>query len=270
MIGKVLRRLENLVAGRRAFKFLVREWTELGDLDRLAAALATQRFSANLRPVVMEGPAAKRIAVIAPHPDDEVIGPGGTLIRAIRGGAAVHVLYLTNADGETGEARAADAAASSASLGYVTEFLGYAADRLPVDEDAARRLGERLCAHRPQAVLVPFLSDDHPDHRRASELLLMAERGGVLPCDFEVWAYQVYGSVLPNVVVDITDVAEGKAEAIRLWRNSAMRSRDWAHYALGMNAYHSRLLPATSEARWAETFLVLPKAEYIALCAAYY
>lgn len=40
-----------------------------------------------------------RVLVIAPHPDDEVIGLSGLMLKSIESGAAVHVLFLT--DGES-------------------------------------------------------------------------------------------------------------------------------------------------------------------------
>ena len=68
---------------------------------------------------------------------------------------------------------------------------------------------------------------------------------------------------------DITDAAAQKAEAIRMWQNSAMRSRDWAHFALGLNAYNSRLLPDSTLPRYVEAFFVVPLAEYLKVCGTY-
>lgn len=42
--------------------------------------------------------AGDRILIVAPHPDDEVLGAGGLIQQAIAVGAAVHVVYLTNGD----------------------------------------------------------------------------------------------------------------------------------------------------------------------------
>ena len=44
----------------------------------------------------------KKIVVIAAHPDDEVLGCGGTIASAIRCGCHVHVLFVT--DGSRGQA----------------------------------------------------------------------------------------------------------------------------------------------------------------------
>ncbi|HVM61267.1 MAG TPA: PIG-L family deacetylase [Verrucomicrobiae bacterium] len=42
--------------------------------------------------------AEDRIVVVAPHPDDEVLGAGGIIQQACAAGAEVHVVYLTNGD----------------------------------------------------------------------------------------------------------------------------------------------------------------------------
>jgi LmbE family N-acetylglucosaminyl deacetylase len=42
--------------------------------------------------------AADRILIVAPHPDDEVLGAGGLIQQANAVGAAVHIVYLTNGD----------------------------------------------------------------------------------------------------------------------------------------------------------------------------
>ncbi len=39
-----------------------------------------------------------RILILAPHPDDETIGCGGVIQRALKSGAQVKVMYLTNGD----------------------------------------------------------------------------------------------------------------------------------------------------------------------------
>ena len=86
--------------------------------------------------------------------------------------------------------------------------------------------------------------------------------------DFEVWAFQVYSTVLPNIVVDITDVIDEKIRLINYWE-SIKKSRDWGHYAKGLNAFNSRFLK-TNQPRYAESFFVVPAKEYIELCSIYF
>ncbi|MFA5189370.1 MAG: PIG-L family deacetylase [Verrucomicrobiia bacterium] len=39
-----------------------------------------------------------RVLILAPHPDDEIIGCAGVILHALKSGAAVKVVYLTNGD----------------------------------------------------------------------------------------------------------------------------------------------------------------------------
>ncbi len=41
---------------------------------------------------------ADRVLILAPHPDDEDIGCAGVIQRALKSGAKVKIMYLTNGD----------------------------------------------------------------------------------------------------------------------------------------------------------------------------
>lgn len=263
-------RLRRWLLGRKAYKFFLRDWVALGDLQRAADVMATMRFSQNLVPAQLPGPAAQRIAVIAPHPDDEIMGPGGTVIGALDAGKAVTVVYLSRGrDGEAGAVLCDEARAVADRLGYRTCFLGYPLRDIPVDAKAVEAFAAAIRDAAPQALFIPFLLDDHDDHRRASHLLLHAADAGALPAGLEVWAYQVYTPLPGNVAVDITAVAERKAEAIRGFK-SQRAIRDWSHWALGLNAFNSRFIATGGKPLFVETFFVLPLDEYIALCRNYF
>jgi LmbE family N-acetylglucosaminyl deacetylase len=251
------RALERNFAGRRAYKWVVRQWIELPDLEAASELLNTMRFTVNLRPQELAGPRARRIAVLAPHPDDEVIGPGGTLIRARRDGAEIDVLYLPPRQGGDWGERRVEAEAVCGRLGFAPRFLAAQAD-----------LAEALATFRPDAVFLPFVLDDHPDHREASRLLSQAwpQSGGA---GAEVWAYQVYTALLPNAIVDITPEIEEKKAAIRVYA-SQLRKRDWAHYAAGLGAFNSRLKQSSATPSFVEPFFVLPIEDYLAFCAKYF
>jgi hypothetical protein len=71
---------------------------------------------------------------------------------------------------------------------------------------------------------------------------------------------------MANVVVDISDVADEKAAAVRMW-TSQMQHRNFDHYILGLNAFNIRLLPT---ARYVEAFFVVPIRDYCELCQTYF
>jgi LmbE family N-acetylglucosaminyl deacetylase len=251
---------------RRAYKFFLRDWTRLHDIQALALVLSTARFSRNLEPLELPHPRGRRLTVIAPHPDDEILGPGGTLLKAIGAGASVTVLYLT--DGKPAERVSAEAKAVAEKFGYHTKFLHLPSNNIPLDQNTVSEFRAAIEALRPDTLFIPFLADDHDDHRRASHLLLQAYGAGSPTLQSEVWGYQVYTLLPPNVVVDISTVAEQKREAIRMFGSQS--SRDWAHYMLGMNAFNSRFLRAARGPVFIEAFFVVPGAEYIDLCRNYF
>lgn len=261
-------RLRNLLLTRSAYRFIIRDWQNLGDLRRCADVLATLRASVNLEPLPMDAPLGKRLLVIAPHPDDEMLGAGGTLMKALAKGATVRVLYLTQGRRDHADRVVSEARTVAEMVGYATRFLPCYSRELPLDEAIQEALREEIEDFRADTLFVPFLCDDHDDHRRASHLLWLANQRRPLP-PMEVWAYQVYTALLSNVVSDITEMAEAKRAAVRTWASQAA-GRDWAHFALGLNAFNSRFLPPAPGARYAEAFFVVPLKDYCDLCERYF
>ena len=268
-LGRALRRILRTSPTKANYKFVMKDWLPLFDLEATSQVLETKRFTQNLKPLELECPAQRKIVVIAPHPDDDVFGPGGTLLKAIQKGAEVHVVYVT--DGENDARREAirdDARRSCEALGATYTFLGCETMNIPLaDEQVNRSLSSLLQDIRPEAIFTAFLLDDHDDHRRANELLLTVARDLDLG-KAEIWAYQVYSSVLPNVVVNITDQADRKRHLISLWHNVS-GSRDWAHYVLGMNAANCRYV-SSRRPEYVEAFFVVPLDEYLDLCEGYF
>ncbi len=77
------------------------------------------------------GCALASVLVIAPHPDDDIITSSGVIVRALRRGEQVHVVYLTNGDllgTDIGLVRQGEAVAGEGVLGVGENsliFLGY-------------------------------------------------------------------------------------------------------------------------------------------------
>jgi LmbE family N-acetylglucosaminyl deacetylase len=66
-----------------------------------ASASARRRVhrTAAAAPAIFELPASTRLMVVAPHPDDEMLGAGGLMQRVLETGGTVRVVYLTDGDG---------------------------------------------------------------------------------------------------------------------------------------------------------------------------
>lgn len=213
-----------------------------------------------VKPIVTDPPKGK-ILVIAPHPDDEAIGPGGTLLRLAGGGQAKLSLLVLTSGRTDDEKRRRESENTARELSASFHHLGLADGNIPNDDETVERFAAAIDSIAPDVVMIPFALDDHDDHRRANELLVRAAKR--LSCRPEVWAYQVYGGVLCNVVIDITEVADAKRRLVASYA-SQMDVRDWSNFSLGLAAWNSRFLPRRDTA-FAEMFLVLPMDDYVAL-----
>ena len=258
---------------KRKYKFFLKDWVNLTDIDASAEVINAMRFSRNISPMLMNQPEKKNICVIAPHPDDEMIGPGGTILHALNNGASVTCIYLTS--GKKNDIADDEAKTVSKKYGYNTVFMGNYSGEIEFSEESYEKLISEIIKIEPNVLFIPFLLDDHDEHRIVSQMLMhgyeISERNNKIDCfsSLEIWCYQVYTSVFPNVIVNITDVIAKKKDAVRGWE-SQFKNRDWAHYVEGLNAYNSRFLHTKGKKEYAEIFFVVPMKEYIDLCKIYF
>jgi LmbE family N-acetylglucosaminyl deacetylase len=194
------------------------------------------------------------VLVIAPHPDDEAIGCGGSLCRHADAGDRLVSVFLTS--GELGlkklsreaawEIRETEAQNAAKILGVaVTHFLRQPdwtlADNL---DPAANSLAPILSSERPQVVYVPHTAEWHPDHKAAATVLRrgLSAAGIASP---EIRTYEVWTPLAQyDVVVDITAVMGRKVQAIRA-HASQFHEIDYARAAEGLNAYRGAIASRT-------------------------
>ena len=194
-----------------------------------------------------------QILVVAAHPDDEVLGCGGTIARHSDSGDNVQVLIV--AEGSTsrqqGErdrsqvrdelsalAKASQTAASILGAAGV-ELLDLPDNRLDsLDRlDLIKRIEERVERYQPECVYVHHAGDLNVDHRRLHEAVVTACRP--TPCHVvkRLLSYEVASSTewqspgsapafQPNWFVDVSDQWERKLEALLAY---ASEMREWPH-----------------------------------------
>src|SRR3954462_15357013 len=99
----------------------------------------------------------ERLLVLAPHPDDEVIGCGGLVALHLRDGRKVHVVVATDG-AQAGDAaqREAESRAALATLGDATiEFLSFPDRALANAHELDGHLAAVLRAWKPDLIAVP-------------------------------------------------------------------------------------------------------------------
>lgn len=216
-------------------------------------------------------PPAGRVLVLAPHPDDESCGMGGTLARHREQGDPVCVIFLT--DGRSGDPdglfgsdtaglRQKEARAAAEVLGGLeTRFYGYPDGHVVTDQDlsmVADRLLEDLSDWQPDLIYVPWEGEAHSDHAKAwSALSLAIQRlraggGTEIP---RILEYEVWSPLPADYIIDVTRTADKKRQAM-LAHASQVAYTDYPHQLMGLAAHRSVYLPKSS--RYGEAFRESP------------
>jgi len=193
----------------------------------------------------------KKVLVLAPHPDDEIIGCGGSLALHSKAGDPVKVVFLTNgAKGDTSgamdseeycELRRNEAVNACAHIAVTDlEFWSYEDRSLAGSPGALLQMIDLLEGFRPELVYVPSPLEFHPDHRATSILFCDAIRS--CEFDFDVAFYEVGQPLRVNLLVDITKVLTRKIEAMDAYR-SQLKERPYRDICLALNRYRSMTLP---------------------------
>jgi LmbE family N-acetylglucosaminyl deacetylase len=209
------------------------------------------------------------VLVLAPHPDDESVGAGGTIRLLADAGANVVVLFATNGEATIGapdepeevtSRRRSEAMAACRLLGASPRFLDHPDGGVAAAADAlAAEIGAAVEELRPEAVFLPWFADGHPDHEACTVAL---SRAGIDP-RVEVWAFETWTPLPANRLVDITPAIGAK--------RAAVAAHSTAHLAfdlgalLGLSRYRS--VHGLMGQGYAEAFLAARADQYLALAA---
>jgi LmbE family N-acetylglucosaminyl deacetylase len=143
-----------------------------------------------------------RLLVLAPHPDDETLGCGATVIRTLLSGGDALVVCAT--DGRSfpavgdpkvmGATRRGELAAATEVLGVNPEqvrILDFPDGELSRHEDSlAASLATLVRSWQPTTVLVSAVCDPHPDHAalgRAARRAMAGQAGALF--EYMVWGW---------------------------------------------------------------------------------
>jgi LmbE family N-acetylglucosaminyl deacetylase len=145
--------------------------------------------------------------IIAPHPDDEVLGSGVAMIRARQKGQFVSTVIVTDgraaspqstliSPDEIAALRRGEALKANAALGIAADnvhFLNFRDNETSnhIDEIAAA-LRVKIEQVKPQLIFIPHDFDKHPDHRSVVVAVEKLMVSGVIRCrvfQYAVWIW---------------------------------------------------------------------------------
>ncbi|QJW90065.1 PIG-L family deacetylase [Spirosoma taeanense] len=181
--------------------------------------------------------------VVAPHPDDESLGCGGTIARLRQSGYPVHVLFVS--DGSMSHPnspsfpaerlralREAEAREAVQILGVAPEqvtFLRLPDSRVPTPgepefREAVTSMRQVLTRVKPTTVLVPWRRDPHRDHRASWQMLQTALENQTEPprvLEYLIWLWEL-GSEADMPQADEMNVWRVAIDSVLAQRNQAI------------------------------------------------
>jgi LmbE family N-acetylglucosaminyl deacetylase len=218
-------------------------------------------------PIALARPPRGRVLLLAPHADDDVIGPGGTAALHVEQGDLVHVIVVFNGlAGDPDERwsaeeyrlmRQREARAGGAHLGLSSyEFWDYPEGHEPGPAElvaAATRLAARVRELAPAIVYAPWIGEQHLDHHTLARVTRLA----LARAKFrgQAWGYEVWTPLVAELVIDVSAWYEKKVAALRE-HASQLAYLDVVHKGLALSAQRSIYLP-DRRARHAEGFAPL-------------
>jgi len=196
-----------------------------------------------------------KVLVIAPHPDDESLGSGGSLALHTKSGDPVKIIFLTDGSmgdysgkyskGEYISLREAEAREACSILGVSDLDFWKEPDRtLESNNENINRLAALLSEYKPGIIYCPSPHEFHPDHRAAAELLWRAVQKSGVAC--RVAFTEINTAVRINTLVDITPVVGQKKSACDMFR-SQIDNTPYTDVSLGLNRFRSLTLSGNSE-----------------------
>jgi LmbE family N-acetylglucosaminyl deacetylase len=229
-------------------------------------ALLAVRSMAGERPLIGVPP-FQSVLVLAPHPDDESVGAGGTIRLLADAGAEVVVAFATNGEStigapdqpeEVASRRRSEASAACRLLGATPRFLDHPDGGLSAITDQLAGEMEALIEElRPDAVFLPWFADGHPDHAACTRAVAAVR----LDPKVELWGFETWTPLPANRLVDITPAIGTKRAAVAAHATAHMAFDLGA--LLGLSRYRS--IHGLMGHGYAEAFLAAPAPHYLKL-----
>ena len=215
-----------------------------------------------------------RVLVIAPHPDDEIIGVGGTIAKRVNNGDEVYVCVVTKGQepmfkkefieqGRT-ECREADARLGVAETIFL-DFPAVMLETVPRHE-LNGKISNLIQQLKPEEVFIPHRGDMQLDHRMVVDAVMVAvrPRGDFFPK--RVYAYETLSETgwnipntvnefIPTVYEDVSEFMDIKLKAMQVFE-SQLGTFPEAR-SIGAIEALARLRGATVNVRAAEAFCLI-------------
>ena len=177
-----------------------------------------------------------KILAIAPHPDDETLGCGGTLFKHKADGDEIYWLIVTGISEDTGWANDAVIKRDN-EMNAVSKKYGFSdvfnlrlpttkIDTLPLS-DLIEKITDVYKNIKPDVIYIPFSYDVHTDHQIIAKALQSTFKWFRYPHIKNIYMYETPSETefnfvenrvfRPNVFINISQYLENKIETMKIY-----------------------------------------------------
>jgi LmbE family N-acetylglucosaminyl deacetylase len=212
------------------------------------------------------------VLIIAAHPDDEILGMGGTISRFVNDAYEVHVVIVTKGTEdlflksliETGrnEAKKANEFLGTKSLHFLDGLPAAKLDTIP-SYQLNKKLFDIIQEIKPEILFIPHREDIHEDHQLIHKSVLVAVRpNSSIYQPIKIMAYETlsetewgFNSFSPNVYIDISKHIEAKINAMRCYKSQLKQ----IPHSRSIDSIRSlaRFRGGTINVKYAEAFMLI-------------
>lgn len=176
-----------------------------------------------------------RVLVVSPHPDDETLGAGGTILKLI---LEEHEVYWLNITAMLNTSKFSEKMIKrrAEQLNKIEEFYGFkdvfhlnfpSAELEAFDSGKAiEMVGNVIKKVKPEVLILPDYNDVHSDHKRVFDWCYTCSKIFRFPyikmiLTMEIISETDFGKpenpFVPNFFVDITDYLDKKIQALNIY-----------------------------------------------------
>tara|TARA_B100001173_G_scaffold307055_1_gene314950 strand:+ start:1851 stop:2513 length:663 start_codon:yes stop_codon:yes gene_type:complete len=176
--------------------------------------------------------------IVAPHPDDETLGVGGTILRKKSEGETVAWLIITNMSISEGWTEQ-QIKSRKKEIDKISKFYNF--DKvfelnLPTTKldtismsDLTSKISECFKFFEPEEIYIPHNADAHSDHRIVFDAVISSSKWFRLKSVKKILAYETLSETgfglsrtnnfSPNVFVDISSFIKYKIKAMNIYKS---------------------------------------------------
>ncbi len=215
------------------------------------------------------------VLVLAPHPDDEVIGCGGSIEILQDKKSKIQIIYMTNGVPKKKKnyleeklTRKKEAINLNNTKNYQTPiFFDLETRKIELGyNNKILELKKIIGEFKPDIIFVPFLIDRVEDHVSTNKLLYSTLED-LYYDNCEIFSYQISNFIKLNSYVNITEVFSNKVQMMKFYK-SVLKKTNYINFFKGLNLYNNFYVKDRSkeQEQFYEVFLNQSVKEYLKIC----